>query len=570
MLHNHGRSFWFLSTMLLLTFCITSQEAGAQEFQTKAFRDTLGRAQAKTLSREWAEAASSWEMIVQMNPVEGEFWNQLAEVRYQNKEYLKAAQAYEKALELGDGFPSDASYNIARCYAQLGDKDQAMRWLEKSFDLGFRSLTKPQTDADLEALRDDARFRKLTAMEDVSKLSRDDGWRYDLQLLAREVKRRRYHPFLKISEQELDLSVKRIHDRIPRLTDIQVIIEMMKLMRKVGDGHTMLYAFWERPEFLKTVPVDLQFFREGLFITSADSRYTDLLGAQVLRFDDLAVEEVMQGLDPIINRDNQRAALVMGLMRIRNLPLLHGLGLIHNPEHVALTIRDAQGKTRTVSLPADSGVPTRKLWDGMPKGWKAFHETLPGPSPIYLKNNYADYWFEYLPEAKTVYFQFNRVHNDPQEPLTKFCDRLFKFINEHEVERLVIDMRWNPGGDTTISLPLVWSLVRCEKINVRGKLFVIIGRRTFSAAQNVATFIERNTRAIFVGEPTGSSPNFIGEDNPFELPYSKIMANVSEFYWQSSWPFDHRTWIAPLLYTPPSFEAYSKNRDPAMEAILAY
>jgi hypothetical protein len=206
----------------------------------------------------------------------------------------------------------------------------------------------------------------------------------------------------------------------------------------------------------------------------------------------------------------------------------------------------------------------------LPKGWKTFYEGLPGQLPIYLKNNYADYWFEYMPETKTVYFQFNRVHNDPQEPLTKFCDRLFKFINEHEVNRLVVDMRWNPGGDTTISLPLIWGLVRCEKINERGKLFVIIGGRTYSAAQNVATFIERNTKAIFVGEPTGSGPNFIGEDNPFELPYSKIMANVSEFYWQSSWPFDHRTWIAPLLYTPPTFEAYSKNRDLAMEAILAY
>ena len=569
-MHNHGRSFWFLSTMLLFMLCITSQEADAQEPQTKAFRDTLSRAQAKTQSREWAEAASLWEIIVQMNPVEGEFWGQLAEAYYQNKEYRKAAQAYEKALDLGDGLPSNANYNIARCYAQLGDKDQAMKWLEKSFDLGFRSLTKAQTDADLQSLRNDARFRKLTAMEDVSKLSRDDGWRYDLQLLAREVKRRRYYPFLKISKEEFDLSVKQIHDWIPRLTDIQVTIEMMKLMRKVGDGHTMLYAFWERPEFLKTIPVDLQFFREGLFITAADSRYTDLLGAQVLRFDNLTVEEVLQGLDPILNRDNQRGPLVLGLMRIRNLPLLHGLGLIRDPEHVSLTIRDAQGKTRAVLLPADSGVPSRKLWDGLPKGWKTFYEGLPGQLPIYLKNNYADYWFEYMPETKTVYFQFNRVHNDPQEPLTKFCDRLFKFINEHEVNRLVVDMRWNPGGDTTISLPLIWGLVRCEKINERGKLFVIIGGRTYSAAQNVATFIERNTKAIFVGEPTGSGPNFIGEDNPFELPYSKIMANVSEFYWQSSWPFDHRTWIAPLLYTPPTFEAYSKNRDLAMEAILAY
>jgi hypothetical protein len=32
---------------------------------------------------------------------------------------------------------------------------------------------------------------------------------------------------------------------------------------------------------------------------------------------------------------------------------------------------------------------------------------------------------------------------------------------------------------------------------------------------------------------------------------------------------DYRPWIAPDLYAPPTFEAYSQNRDPAMEAILA-
>jgi hypothetical protein len=103
----------------------------------------------------------------------------------------------------------------------------------------------------------------------------------------------------------------------------------------------------------------------------------------------------------------------------------------------------------------------------------------------------------------------------------------------------------------------------------RGCLYVIIGRGTFSAAQNTATAIERETSAIFVGEPSGSRPNFIGEKIPFTLPYSKASVNVADLYWQTSWPMDHRPWIAPELYAPPSFEAYSQNRDPAMEAILS-
>lgn len=46
------------------------------------------------------------------------------------------------------------------------------------------------------------------------------------------------------------------------------------------------------------------------------------------------------------------------------------------------------------------------------------------------------------------------------------------------------------------------------RINWRGALFVIIGRNTFSAAQNSATLLDRHTHAVFVGEPTGSRPSF--------------------------------------------------------------
>lgn len=99
---------------------------------------------------------------------------------------------------------------------------------------------------------------------------------------------------------------------------------------------------------------------------------------------------------------------------------------------------------------------------------------------------------------------------------------------------------------------------------------IITGRRTYSAEQNASTFFERHTAAIFVGEPTGSSPNFVGEEDPLLLPYSKITANVSHLYWQSAMPQDNRTWIAPQLYMPPTFKDYSANRDVALEAILSY
>jgi hypothetical protein len=85
-----------------------------------------------------------------------------------------------------------------------------------------------------------------------------------------------------------------------------------------------------------------------------------------------------------------------------------------------------------------------------------------------------------------------------------------------------------------------------------------------------AAQIERYTNAIFVGEPTGSSPNFVGESIPLELPYSRMRGTISDLYWQNSVAMDYRTWIAPEIYTPPSFDSYRSNRDPAMEAILNF
>jgi hypothetical protein len=162
------------------------------------------------------------------------------------------------------------------------------------------------------------------------------------------------------------------------------------------------------------------------------------------------------------------------------------------------------------------------------------------------------------------------IRDQAEDPFARFLDRLWAFVNSHEVEKLVIDLRWNNGGNTGLVPPLIAGLQRLDKVNQSGKLFVIVGRRTFSAAQNTATFLARHTNAVFIGEPTGSSPNFVGEEAPITLPYSKLTINVSDLYWESSWPTDARKWIAPLVYVPPTFAAYRTNQDPVLDAILIY
>src|SRR5262249_39225687 len=201
---------------------------------------------------------------------------------------------------------------------------------------------------------------------------------------------------------------------------------------------------------------------------------------------------------------------------------------------------------------------------GLPK-WVTVFQNSPGPLPLYLKDRRTNYWFETLPgQPKTLYFQFNLVVNSQTETFAQFLNRLFKFIDDNGIEKLIIDMRWNNGGNSLILQPLVNGLIRHDKLNQTRKLFVILGPYTFSAAINAAAGLNAKTNAIFVGEPTPTGPNFIAESNIINLPYSRLRVSISDLYWQNTWTMDTRVWLAPLLYVPVTFEAFKLKRDPAL------
>jgi hypothetical protein len=398
-------------------------------------------------------------------------------------------------------------------------------------------------------------------------MSRDDGWRYDLAFLAREIKRLAYAPFAIQPEAEFDLAVAELRDAIPGLDDTQILIGLMKLVRYLDDGHARIAWPKDDKELSRMLPVDMFLFTEGLYVIGTAPGCERLLGARVERIGSRAVDDVMAALDPIIPRDNEHWLTLRFPVLIRYPAILKGLGIDQ-----ALTVRLADGTVDEVRLEATAA---EFHWDRYPPGWVALADTvtLDGgglvPRPLHLRQRELPFWFEYRPADDLVYFQFNAVRDHPAETFAAFCDRLFGFVEDRNAGRLVIDMRWNGGGNTLLSQHLLHHLIASKRLSRRGALFVIIGRLTFSAAQNTVTAIERETSAIFVGEPTGSRPNFIGERIDFELPYSKVQANAADLFWQTSWPTDHRTWTAPDIYTPPTFEAYRRNQDPALDAILA-
>lgn len=554
--------FSYFGAVLICLFCLSNNIFGQtkSENSTALYLKTLKEAEAKSSEQKWDEAAVLWEKVVQLNPPLAKNWVDYANSLYQSKQYQKAITAYQKFNELGASYPADGIYSIASCYALLGDKEKALEYLEKAVNRGLRNLPEIQTDPDFESLRNDKKYRELVGLGDTIKMSREEGWRYDLAFLVREIKRMHLNPYRNITSTEFEAVVKKLNAEIPNLSDTQIIVGMMKLLKAAGDGHTFLRNV---PAFKnKSLPIQFYYFKEGLYIIAAAPEQKDLLGAKILKIGDNSVEKTFDSLDSIVGQENKMWSKLRASGYLRNPWILNGLGLITDENKVSLNILDSQGKNRTVTLEGNSDQPTAQ--------WTTVRQGLATPDPLYLKSRTKPYWFEFLPTQKTVYFQYNATTSDQNERFEDFCNRLFKFIDENDVSQLVIDTRWNGGGNLFTSRPLIQGLITNKKLKPKGKLFVIIGRNTFSAAMYAVAQISRFSNAIFVGEPTGSSPNFFGEIRPFTLPHSKIEGSVSDLFWQGTFANDYRVWIAPDIYAPPTFEFYKANRDPTMEAISDY
>ncbi len=79
--------------------------------------------------------------------------------------------------------------------------------------------------------------------------------------------------------------------------------------------------------------------------------------------------------------------------------------------------------------------------------------------------------------------------------------------------------------------------------------------------------MNRETKAIFAGEPSSSKPNFVGEENQIVFPWSGAMGSISNRYHESI-PGDKRMWLEPQIKVEVSSREYFSNRDPVLEKVL--
>jgi hypothetical protein len=388
-------------------------------------------------------------------------------------------------------------------------------------------------------------------------------WHADLQFFSVEMPKRHKNLYHKVAREKFESEVNSLSEQVPTLTRNQILVGLARIVASIGDGHTSLLPRFDPALGLHRYPVTFYFFQDGLFVKKAAPEYKQIVGGKLVRFGKFDINEAYRRMSEIANGDNAIMVKDVATEWLSFPEFVEGLGIVDSMNDTPLTV-EKDGRQLTVHLHPIAA-------DGAQYAdWVDFSDGAPNPLPLYRKDPDDFFWFEYLKDSQTVYMKYNVVGDKPGEPLEDFFHRVFAFIDTNPVDRLVIDIRDNQGGNGYLNWPLIYAIIRSDKINQRGKLFTIIGRRTFSAAGMCAIYLERHTNTLFVGEPTGASPNGYGDHIPLTLPNSRIKVFVSTLYWQEADPRDRRPWIAPQIAAPLTSEEYRNNVDPAMQAILSF
>ena len=397
-----------------------------------------------------------------------------------------------------------------------------------------------------------------------------ERWREDLRHMAREMEARHKNLFHTTTRGQFEAAVKRLDERIPALARHQIVVELARIAASVGDGHTNVAPTRDPKVGFRTLPFRLYLFEDGLFVRAAGRGHAELLGARVVKVGDATPEEAVARAREIVGRDNEMGVKFFAPLLLAMPEVLHALGLSDGTDAARFTF-EKSGRQQTVTLkpygPADLLPPDTDLsW--LPKeGWVDMRDGA--PPPLWLKDPKNKFWFEQLPGSKVVYAQVNEVNDKADESLADFSKRLLAFVEANEVERLVLDLRLNRGGNGSLLRPLVVGLVK-SKVNRPGRLFVLMGRSTWSAAQFLLNRLQGYTDVLFVGEPSGSKGNHYGDSRRVTLPNSQLTVRVSVYYWQEWEPWDARPWTAPHVTAELSSEDYRAGGDPALRAALSY
>ena len=389
-------------------------------------------------------------------------------------------------------------------------------------------------------------------------------WQTDIDVLKTELPKKHYNLFMVKSQQDFNNGLDKFYAQKEQFSDFEMAVKLQQLIASMGDLHTALSL---KPflNFNRTLPLGLMWFSDGIFVQQTSKDNEELLGCKLLKINGTPMHTIIDSLSTLTTIDNEATVKKTIPHLLPAIQFLEYFGFA-NSDAVILQVENTNGEILKHTVH-----PERMNRGNMVK-------VIPDPIPLCYQNQSAFFWDQIQKEDNMYYIQYNQCRSrehpsnsykgDAQKlpSFNEFRAKVIETITQNNFDRIIFDLRFNGGGNSDQGTELIKKLATIKKANKKGKLYVIIGRKTFSSAIINAMDFRNMTQATFVGEETAGKPNHLGEIKTMKLPSSGLTVQYSTKYFEYS-DKDLNT-ITPDHSIEPSFKDFKEGIDPVYEWIV--
>ncbi len=316
-------------------------------------------------------------------------------------------------------------------------------------------------------------------------------------------------PFSAITKQEFLDEVAKIKADAEHRNIDELIVALRVLNGKLCDEHSRIGGFKEG----RILPFICHSFEEGIYIILTDAANGKYLYSKVIAINHLPVAKVVQQIATTLPNKNEGTIKDQAPLLLSRKRILHGLRIIDNIDSVPVTLVSKDKDTINTVFLSQEGKDVTFVKN------RHLHGTV-------AHSKKGNYWYHYDPAANYIYFNYSSCTEDPSYSFEKFTVDFFKEVVEKKPTKVIIDLRDNEGGHRATLKPFIHELNK-SALNTSGHVFVLIGRKTFSAALNNVFDLARAIPITTIGESTSGSINHLGQVKSFKLPNGGLSVSYS-------------------------------------------
>lgn len=460
----------------------------------------------------------------------------------------------------------------------------------------------------------------------------------------------------KLSNEAFDTEKRLLLQDLSHITNDQDFeIRLQAFVALLKDGHSLVQADYFTPE-AGIFPLRIYKEKEDWVLMNTDRTMADstLIGSRIISVNQVPVSEIEARIRKLESSENEYWINIISPPHLQHPSYWKAIGIIKTYEDGLdmIVLKDNVEKSFTL-YPIKNAIgynltAKEPVYPFTKQQNEGFYSMIDKDADyaylqmntcldyVSIKSEIASYTNFFTRPIALLYLK--KQKKDAMD-FGKTLQSLFKEIDEKKIDHLIIDLRYNTGGDERLGKQLIWYLseektiegftmhvkvsdffrqtvkqdykkydklyrekhgaaIPNREINLnkevfgqtyfeditqkgspylldasipkfKGKVYLLVGNQTFSAAQWLATTIADNRLAILVGRPIGNKPTAQSGHSQFKLPHTKKIVNLSYMYTErpNKSKNEERT-LFPDIELNASFQDVMDGKDVVFEYIM--